>query len=387
MGWTLLQPVDIIRVVNPAIALVLALGTPFSVGDASLLSSGSPERLRHVFHKARKGDPITVAVIGGSITQGAAASSVDKRYGERVGEWFATHIPQSKITFVNAGIGATGSYYGALRASRDLLSKEPDFVLIDFGVNDPNEAFSAETLEGVVRQTMNSPRKPAVMLIFFMWKGGNNAQEWLGKVGRHYSLPMVSFRDALWPQIEAGKLAWSDVIADDVHPNDRGHELAAEFTTRYLGSVLRDLPTGDVRVDGRLPAPLISDRFEYPTLTEAKGFRPDRNMGWKLSEDRRSWNASEPGSVLETEVEGTHVALLSHRTRGPMGRVRVQVDDAAPVIVEGWFKETWGGYTVTTPVADRLSKGKHRVRIELLSDHAEESTGTQFQVFGLGTVR
>ena len=34
-----------------------------------------------------------------------------------------------------------------------------------------------------------------------MNNAGGNAQEWHGKVGEHYGLPMVSFRDALWPEV------------------------------------------------------------------------------------------------------------------------------------------------------------------------------------------
>jgi hypothetical protein len=37
---------------------------------------------------------------------------------------------------VNAGIGATDSDYGSLRAQRDVLSKNPDLVIIEFAVND-----------------------------------------------------------------------------------------------------------------------------------------------------------------------------------------------------------------------------------------------------------
>lgn len=61
-------------------------------------------------------------------------------------------------------------------------------------------------------------------------------------VGRHYALPMLSFRDAVWPQIEAGHLAWRDVIADTVHPNDLGHRQAAQLCTSFFDRVLREPP-------------------------------------------------------------------------------------------------------------------------------------------------
>jgi hypothetical protein len=43
---------------------------------------------------------------------------------------------------------------------------------------------------------------------------------------------MVSFRDAMWPQFSAGRLAWKDFYADEVHPNDAGHLVAATSPVR-----------------------------------------------------------------------------------------------------------------------------------------------------------
>ncbi len=202
------------------------------------VSDGEPARLWRVFDKARRGETVVVGVIGGSITAGASASTPELRYGNRVAAWWRESFPRATMKFVNAGIGATGSDYGALRARRDLLKDRPDFVVVEFAVNDPNEQRCAETLEGLVRQVLQLPNHPAVLLLFTMHNNGSNAQEWHSRVGRHYSLPMVSFRDALWPEIQAGRLKWSDVEADIVHPNDRGHGYAAQFITRLLEAAL-----------------------------------------------------------------------------------------------------------------------------------------------------
>lgn len=41
--------------------------------ERSLLSMGDAGRIRRVVEKARAGEPVTIAYIGGSITQGAGA--------------------------------------------------------------------------------------------------------------------------------------------------------------------------------------------------------------------------------------------------------------------------------------------------------------------------
>ena len=119
-----------------------------------LVSTGDPARLQHALAKARRGEAVTVGVIGGSITQGAGASQAEKRYGELVAAWWRQTFPKASIRFVNAGIGATGSDYGALRVQRDLLSQHPDFVVVEYAVNNPNTQAAAETLEGLIRQIL-----------------------------------------------------------------------------------------------------------------------------------------------------------------------------------------------------------------------------------------
>jgi lysophospholipase L1-like esterase len=354
----------------------------------SLVSLGDASRIQAALAKARKGQAVTIGVIGGSITQGAGASKPENRYGDRVAEWWRKTFPTAKVRFVNAGIGATGSSYGALRARRDLLSQQPDFVMVEYAVNDPNEKSSAETLEGLARQILREPNHPAVVLLFTMNQNGGNTQEWHAQVGRHYGLPMVSFRDALWPEIQAGRLKWSDVEADSVHPNDRGHDYAAQFVTRLLGSVLKDLPAGEVRPETRpLPKPLFSDLFEHVTLQEAEVLKPLASRGWSYdgaSPWSKGWKSDTPGSALELEIEGTVVLIMDWHIRGPMGKAKVQVDNLPPVVRDGWFDQTWGGYRQTTELARNLPPGKHRVRIELLEEKNPQSSGREFRVMGLG---
>ena len=252
--------------------------------ERSLVSRGDPARLQHTFAKARRGEPVTVGVIGGSITAGAGASQPERRYGDRVAAWWRQTFPKATVRFVNAGIGATGSDYGALRAKRDLLSHHPDFVVVEYAVNDPNTQAAAELIEGLIRQILSEPNQPPVVLLFTMNQDGGNAQEWQAKVGRQYDLPMVSFRDALWPDIKEGRMKWSDVEADAVHPNDRGQGYCARFVTRLLEQVLAALPAAPTNpsihqsTNPPLPPPLISDLFEHMALFEAGALKPVSNQ-------------------------------------------------------------------------------------------------------------
>lgn len=365
-----------------AVASAAAAGTP---DERAIVSSGDVSRLARVLAKARRGETITVGVIGGSITQGALASAGTKSYGGLVAEWWRLTFPAAKVAFVNAGIGATGSDYGALRVQRDLLSRQPDFVVVEYAVNDGNSRGSAETLEGLLRQVLKQKNQPAVVLLFMMDRSGANAQEWFAKVGAHYGLPMISYRDALWPEIEAGRMNWTDISPDDIHPNDRGHALAAGWISRLLQRVLdRQAAAVAPHTISVLPAPLFTDRYEFTELWEADALQAVANDGWTYDADRHSWKTATPGASIEFEITGRVLFSSHYVIKGPMGRAHVTIDGGTPKTLEGWFNQTWGGYRQTNIIGKDLAQGRHKVRFQLLSDKSAGSTGHEFQIFGLG---
>lgn len=378
IAHALLLPASVARAADP-------LAENVAIGSRSVVSPADRARLEHVLANARRGQPVTIGVIGGSITQGALASAPEKRYGDLVAQWWRQNFPDARIEFVNAGIGATGSDYGALRAARDLLWKHPDFVVVEYAVNDANTQSAAESLEGLLRQILDHPQKPAVVLLFMMSQGGNNAQEWQAKLGRHYGLPMVSFRDALWPEINSGRIAWNVVIADQVHPNDRGHALAAHYVTAFLEKALRQLPGACGTTDlPPLPRPLVSDLFQHTALYEADALTPVINHGWSYDPALKAWKSDKPASAIEFELDGRVLLTMHYVVKGPMGKATVSVDGRRARQLDGWFDQTWGGYRQTNEVARLLNPARHRLRLEISPDHSSGSTGHEFRILGLG---
>lgn len=386
MGLTLLAGCAVSALIACAGSIAAQELAP-DVMARSLLSAGDPSRLQRVFERARKGEPITVSVIGGSITQGASATKPEFRYGDRVAAWWTERFPKSKITLVNAGIGATGSDYAVQRAERDLLSKKPDFVIVEYGVNDGDTQACAETLEGLIRQILRQPQRPAIVLLFVMNDGGANAQAWHSKVGKHYALPMISYRDALWPEITAGRMKKPEIFADFVHPNDNGHALAARFITSQLETVLRQLPEG-ARAAAAVSTSqraLLTDRFDWTTIHNAGTLKPVRCDGWALDPAEGCWKATVPGSVIEFAVEGHTVFIQALRLHAPMGRASVTVDGGRATVLEGWFDQTWGGWRKTDVVGAGLATARHLVRVELLKERHEQSAGSEFRFYEIGT--
>jgi lysophospholipase L1-like esterase len=375
------------RTTLAALVVGVALGMAPEAAFAQATYQAATDRLFHVFAKARRGEPVTIGAIGGSITGGAMASAAEKNYASLVTQWWRQTFPKANVRLVNAGIGATNSNYGAMRAQRDLLQQKPDFVIVEYSVNDPNIQLYAESVEGLVRQILKQSNQPAVLMLFMMAEGGRNAQQWHSQVGRHYGLPLVSMRDALWPQMEAGRVKWQDYIADMVHPNDRGHAFTANLVAQTLEETLKKMPPDDrLPPVGNVPPPLFSDLYEHTALFEADALKPIANDGWTLdtSGGLKSWKSDKPGSRIQFEIPGRIVLVMDWHIRGPMGKAKLQVDQRPATVRDGWFSGTWGGFRSTDELARDLPPGPHRVTIEILADKDPASTGHEYRLLGLG---
>jgi lysophospholipase L1-like esterase len=361
---------------------------PPELVEAGTTHVGDLSRLHRLFQAAATGGTYTVGIIGGSITGGGVASCMERHYSAYVVNWLKEHFPQAEWEFVNAGIGATGTNYGCLRAQRDLLSKQPDLVVSEFAVNDAPDQASAETYEGLVRQILASPKQPALLMLFMMNEVGGNAQEIQSRLGAHYDLPMLSYRDMLWPEVQAGRMTWRDLSPDEVHPHDVGHGYAGKLLTSLLDRALASLPATPVPAPSlSLPAPLFTDLYQFAQLSEAEDLRPVANTGWTYDGNDawgKHWKATVPGSVIEFDVTGEQLFVSHFRLRAGMGRARLTLDGGQPTVLDAWFEGTWGGYRHTTRFATG-SPGTHRVRLELLDEKASESTGNEFRLLCLGT--
>ncbi len=161
-------------------------------------SRGDVTRLKHLMARAFRGERLNIGFIGGSITQGSLATSPERCYAYLVYEWWRGNFPKSEFTYINAGIGGTTSQLGVARADEDLLSKEPDFVIIEFSVNDESTEHFLETYEGLVRKVYGAKTAPAVLLVHNVcYDTGANAQVMHAQIGRHYDLPSVSMQSTI----------------------------------------------------------------------------------------------------------------------------------------------------------------------------------------------
>lgn len=341
----------------------------------SVVAVDQTGRLAAVLRKAEKGEPITLAAIGGSITAGGdKTKDATNRYIAQVTEWFKKTFPNTQVKFVNAGIGGTNSVFGAMRVERDILEAKPDLVIVEWAVNNKDGVWFRESYEGVLRKILNQPQHPAVIQLFFMHKDGESDQPWQEMLGRHYGLPMVSFRDAMFPEISTGRITWESLYADEVHPKDEGHLAASKLLIHLLEAANAQKSSTAASV-ADVPTPMLSNLYEYCRYTDREELVPASNTGWTRSADGRKWEAPAAASTIEFDVEGKVIFLGIDMKGKAADRVKLSIDGGPlqPLKMNG----------DRPPIATGLGEGKHRVRIEVAAKGSQPDTDT-ISIWGIG---
>lgn len=359
--------------------------------EKSNVNAGDLQRIFKVFKKAEEQKEITVGVIGGSITQGASAGSQEKCYGMLIAKWWEQRFPDAKVNFINAGIGATGSYIGVHRVKKDLLIHNPDFVVVEYAVNDSShdENLIENSYEGTLRRILSSESKPGIMLLFMINNQGLSMEKVHTRIGLHYNLPMVSYGASVWSEIGKGALNWTDISPDIVHPNEKGHYLAAKLITDRLDEILNLYKSQSVLSDYHIPLPLTRNEFENGKILTSNDIEPEICSGWEKGNTHvfsPGWVTHTRNAVIEFDIDAANIGLIYRKyNSGKMGRAAVKVDDREPVILEAHFPCYWGGPAWGQPIALNLGNGKHKLQIKFLDEHSEGSTGEEFMVCALLT--
>jgi lysophospholipase L1-like esterase len=100
--------------------------------------------------------PLTIIALGSSSTAGAGASNPMKSYPARLQIELSSIWPNEKIQVINAGVGGQLANDMVARLDKDVLSKKPQLVIWQTGVNDavrgvPIDAFKRTLAAGIER--------------------------------------------------------------------------------------------------------------------------------------------------------------------------------------------------------------------------------------------
>lgn len=384
----------------------------------SLMQTGNPARLQKAIDRARRGEDITIAFIGGSITQGAGAVPINtgcyayktfQRLCDLTGRG-----TEDNIHYIKAGVGGTPSELGMLRYERDVLrdgSVEPDIVVVEFAVNDEGDETKGECYDSLVRRILGAPNCPAVILLFAVFDNDWNLQERLSPVGRAYDLPMVSVRDAVVEQFYkkpgAGRVfSKPQFFYDCFHPTNLGHTVMADCIAHMLQTVDK-LPRQEDTLQLSSVKPILGGEFEnvklldrsssvpgihvdcgdfHRTDEELQGVEMDRDLA-PTKEFPNNWmrgaGAGPENSGRPFSIDITCTALLliyKDSGSGSVGCADVLVDGRKVLTADPHVN----GWTHCNPVICFRGAERKQHHVEICM--AEGDEGREFTILGFGYV-
>ena len=356
--------------VDPGVPVDLSAGVSEKMYSRAIMSEGNVARLAAAMKKAANGEKVTVGVIGGSITQGSSASNQANCYASKFNDWWVNKFPSAEINFINAGIGGTNSYLGVHRVDEQLLSYRPDVVIVEFSVNDTDKVINKYSYDSLVRKILSGEQNPAVMLLFTTMDNGTSLQDVHKEIGEAYDLPMISYHDAVYPEVAAGTLNWADISPDNIHPNDAGHDIIGQILSRYLDGIYDKLDSITEE-----PAPFTAESLTKDyyanartysaadiTLTSSEGVEVvDKTI---YDQFRNNWKIA-PGGSLSFEIECQNLGFFFLcTTDGNSGKYKVYVDGEAKGTLDADFTGGWGNYGNTQQALIGTETAKHTVELK-----------------------
>lgn len=339
--------------------------------ERSLMTTGDMTRMANVLKKAENGEEITVAYIGGSITEGltVAPSHPELCWANLSYEWLCEKYPNTKINYVNAGLSGTPSILGNARLERDVLAYTPDICFVEFAVNDGNSNDYKQAYESLVRTLLSQDNDMAVVLLFTVIESGHTCQPHMSEIGNNYKLPMISEPDSLGVEFSEGRMTWQDYSDDQSHPNQYGHTVVRDFVTHYFETVMAVVNDNTGTVDRTLPAAVFSDKYvnmhfidNEKLETELVGF--EKNNTHASFQNGWMYRGEEDASIKFTiNCKALQMIYKANNSKN-FGTADVYIDGELKMSVNSNQSDGWNN-PVTALIIDNDEAAEHTVEIKM----------------------
>lgn len=339
--------------------------------------------LPNIFSKLQQGGKVTIAYLGGSITEAS------KGWREQSASWLQQQYPKAKINAVNAGIGGTGSDLGVFRLRKQVLSQQPDLVFVEFAVNDfgKQPALIHQAMEGIVRQIRKENAATDICFVYTVnadmyptLAAGNMPGSVIAMeaIASHYGISSVHMGLEVISLVKAGEMQFkgpkeavnpASFSPDNVHPYpETGHRLYTKALTTALAVLAKDKTAKqpETYTPGK---PFTKDNWEEAQMIPVAALQ--QKGQWQTVKDTGVWAklarapfgpllcSNKPGASLTVTVTGKRVGLYDIVGPG-CGQYAASVDGTDPVLYPRFDKYATyyrSQYFFVKPLSD----GKHTI--------------------------
>ncbi len=306
---------------------------------SSIKHFGNTYRLDRKLAAAENGESLTVAYLGGSITEG-------KNYTSPFSNYLKTTFAKGSFKEVNAGLSGTSSVVGLVRSEKEIVSQNPDIVFLEFSVNDHEDIMYKKCFESCIKKFLDLPNEPAVIVLITRAKGGFSSQSQMYPIGKNFDIPVISMDDALSKAFSSGFLGTGDYYTDEYHPHQKGGQLIADCLGYYFRQAMKSenrsesytLPSkavyGMEYADCVNVNPKELNSFNAGSWTSGSGYGSSSALNY-------SYNLN-GGSPMTFKTKGKGLIIVFKANSSGMGSINVTVNGKTTKI-NGNKQYTWGG--------------------------------------------
>lgn len=327
-----------------ALALLLVVaGSPVAGAEAPPPRVEVRGGLGNVRAKLERGQPVTVAFVGGSLTE--LPGWRDRFVAQLRRQW-----GEDAIVERNAGLSATGSDVAALRLDHEVLAHDPDLVVVEFAANDvrAEQLHVKRALEGIVRKIWSHDSRTDILFVYFYDPSfASSLREGQpppviavhDRLARRHGIPSIDVTPVVAEMVqskrmrlrgrrrpEKGKLpAFS---RDGVHPHPFGHGLYANAVAAGWQEILSNSQPIDHGPElDRQPVKKHWQQGKLVALTEDMLGDGWRRISAPFADAHaiRLWESTEPGATLEFGFRGDALKIYEQR-KGKPGRLELRID-------------------------------------------------------------
>ena len=178
--------------------------------DANGQIKGNKVRAANFIRKLQAGQAVNIVTFGGTNVEAS------DNYGTRIVDWALNYGGGSDVNYFPSGLPMIPSDQAVYRVKHDVISKNPDLVILDFAVQDAigGGAKSRSTaFENIVRRILAETKACVIVLIGSGAEQNSydmlptncdpiaTASKYHTEVADYYDLPIIDFNEAVWDVI------------------------------------------------------------------------------------------------------------------------------------------------------------------------------------------
>lgn len=340
----------------------------------------------------------TVAFVGGSITE-------MQGWRDMVKEDLKRRYPNCEFTFIDQGIGSTGSTVHAFRLESDVLEKAmPDLLFFEATANDIANGFSPEDQvkgsEGFISHALKANPYVDIVMLHFIFEPFNslvfngtypNSLYTHERVANRYGVSTVNLIDEIAENMRLYNLNWEEFGGG--HPSQYGHEFYRRSINYLLDKAWSDRSQTELKKHD-LPENKL-DKFSYTNGKFLDVKKAKIKSGWKVEDtwtpslksgtrrnftDVKMLTTNEPNSEFTLEFEGSAIGILC--ASGPdAGMLEYSVDGAPAKVLNTFTNWSNALYIPWAFMFEKeLPKGSHTLRVKMLEGKDPRSRGTGLHI-------